>query len=302
MQKLAHWYNGYCFDGATTCFNPFPVLSALRAGVITQREMEAASGVNWLGLTPGDLVHSLAVELGRGTRSGSPASFDVADLEGRRVRAVPLLLQTGLLTVEPGQVQRCHPPNEYARASLQAMLTSALAGEDGWQQCTLEFSALFSSLSKRSPAAFSDAAAQILRRVPGAMLKGSKAAGGSGGVRESGYHAALAGALVAGAPLGVRVELAASSMSGRADIVVRFGGGLAWVLEIGVGRAGGTEKLQQAQAYGCDQSESEVLCCSVVVAPQVSASAAGGATRRVDCAWSKRVKAEGAGGTAWCRL
>jgi hypothetical protein len=302
VAQLAHWYNGYCFDGASTCFNPFPVLSALRAGVITQREMQAASGINWLGLTPGDLVHSLAAELGRGTRSGSPASFDIADLEGRRVRAVPLLLQTGLLTVEPGQVQRCHPPNEYARASLQAMLTSALAGEDGWQQCTLEFSALFSSLSKRSPAAFSDAAAQILRRVPCAMFKGSKAAGGSGGVRESGYHAALAGALVAGAPQGVRVELEASSMSGRADIVVRFGGGLAWVLEIGVGRAGGTEKLLQAQAYGCDQSESEVLCCSVVVAPQVSASAAGGATRRVDCAWSKRVKAEGAGGTTWCRL
>ena len=302
VAQLAHWYNGHCFDGATLCFNPFPVLSALRAGVITQREMQAASGTNWLGLTPGDLVHSLAAELGRGTRSGSPASFDIADLDRRRVRAVPLLLQTGLLTVEPGQVQRCHPPNEYARASLQAMLTSALAGEDGWQQCTLEFAALFSSLSKRSPAAFSDAAAQILRRVPGAMLKGSKAAGGSGGVRESGYHAALAGALVAGAPLGVRVELEASSMSGRADIVVRFGGGLAWVLEIGVGRAGGTEKLLQAQAYGCDQSESEVLCCSVVVAPQVSASAAGDAPRRVDCAWSKRVKAKGTVSASFFRI
>ena len=221
---------------------------------------------------------------------------------------MPLLLQTGLLTVDARQPHLCHPPNEYARASLQAMLTSALAGKNDGRQCALEFSALWSSLQLRSPSAFSDAAAQLLRRVPGAMFKGSKAAGGSGGVRESGYHAALAGALVAGAPPGVRVELEASSMSGRADIVVRFGGGLAWVLEIGVGRAGGAEKLQQAQAYGGDQSEEEVLCCSIVVASRASASAAGGVARRVDCAWSKRVRTEpptegdGTATTAWCRL
>jgi hypothetical protein len=25
MQELAEWYNGYCYDGSSTCFNPFPV-------------------------------------------------------------------------------------------------------------------------------------------------------------------------------------------------------------------------------------------------------------------------------------
>jgi hypothetical protein len=176
------------------------------------------------------------------------------------VRAVPLLLQTGLLTVEPGQAHTCRPPNEYARASLKAMLTSALADEDE-RPLDLEFSALWTALKQRSPTAFSDAAAQILHRVPGSMLKGSKAAGGRESVRESAYHAALGMAIMACAPLGVRMELEAASMSGRADILVRFGGGMVWVLEIGVGGAGDAEKkLLQAQAYGGDCSEEEVLC------------------------------------------
>ena len=70
VQKLAHWYNGYCFDGASTCFNPFPVLTALQAGRITGLEMEGASGTNWLGLTPVDLVHSLVAELAAGRGKG----------------------------------------------------------------------------------------------------------------------------------------------------------------------------------------------------------------------------------------
>ena len=301
LAQLAQWYNGYCFDGTTTCFNPFPVLTALRASTITQREMEAVSGINWLGLAPGDLVHGLVAELGRGARSGSPSNFDIADLERRRVRAVPLLLQTGLLTVEPGQPQWCHPPNEFARASLLALLTSALADEEGERHCAAQFSSLWTALKQRSPAAFSSVAAQILRRLPGSMFKGSKGAGGSEGVRESGYHTALAAALMACAPLGVRVVPEAASMSGRADIVVYFGGGVTWVLEIGVGRAGDEKKLLQAQAYGCDQSESEVLCCSVLVVPQASASVAEDATRRINFAWSRRVRTEG-GDTTWCRF
>ena len=301
VAQLAHWYNGYCFDGSTTCFNPFPVLSALRAGAITQLEMEAASGTNWLGLAPSDLVHSLATELGQGVKSGSPASFDIANLEKRRVRAVPLLLQTGLLTAEPGQAHTCRPPNEYARASLKAMLTSALADEDE-RPLDLEYSALWTALKQRSHTAFSDAAAQILHRVPGSMFKGSKAAGGRESVRESAYHAALGMAVMACAPLGVRADLESASMSGRADIVVRFGSGVVWVLEIGVGGAGDAEKkLLQAQAYGSDRSEEEVLCGSVVVVSQASASAAEDATRRVAFAWSRRVKTE-EGVASWARL
>ena len=89
-------------------------------------------------------------------------------------------------------------------------------------------------------------------------------------------------------------------MSGRADSGVRFGGGVAWVLEIGVGGAGDAEKkLLQAQAYGSDRSEEEVLCGSVVVVSQASASAAEDATRRVAFAWSRRKTEEGVASWAW---
>ena len=80
MQELAHWYNGYCFDGSSSCFNPFPVLAALKRGLITQREMDASSGSNWLGLTQGDLVLGLVDELQKGKAVEDASSFDIADL------------------------------------------------------------------------------------------------------------------------------------------------------------------------------------------------------------------------------
>ena len=88
VAELARWYNGYSFDGATSCFNPYPVLVALRAGTITERELEAASGTNWLSLTPADVVDGLATEL-QASANSEPASVDIADLEARCVRAVP---------------------------------------------------------------------------------------------------------------------------------------------------------------------------------------------------------------------
>ncbi len=107
VQNLAHWYNGYCFDGASTCFNPFPVLAALRDGCITQREMEASRGSNWLGLTRGELVQGLVAELQQGGEAVEDAGrSDIVDLERKRVRAVPLLLQTGLLSQNDGQPRR----------------------------------------------------------------------------------------------------------------------------------------------------------------------------------------------------
>ena len=296
VQELARWYNGYCFDGASTCFNPFPVLTALEAGRITGLEMEGASGINWLGLTPADLVHSLVVELRRGVPRGAGAasSLDVADLEMRRVRAVPLLLQLGLLSSEPGKPQHYQPPNEYASNSLQRML--AVAMEDrkrGQRDVTLALAGINRALTLRSPAALAEAVEAIFLRLPSAMFKESKTLKGE--VRESGYHAALAGALLSCAPRGVAVELEAASGGGRADIVLRFGGEAAWVLELGVGADNGS-KLQQAQVYGVAQPEPSVLCCSMVVSAKGSASTApaGGVQPvTIAVAWSQRTREAG---------
>jgi hypothetical protein len=275
------------------------VLTALEAGRLTGLKMEGASGANWLGLTRGELVHSLVAELRRGVAVGAAAaaSFDVADLEKRRVRAVPLLLQVGLLSRSPGRPQHCQPPNEYASASLQHMLGAAMESDEDADGVSAACAGFNAALTQRSPATLEEAAKSILRLLPSAMFKESKTSAGA--VRESGYHAALAGALVASAPRGVMVDLEKASGGGRADIVLRFGAGEeAWVLEVGVGVDSGS-KLLQAQVYGEAQLEPRVLCCAVVVAKQGSAStvAIGSAAPLViTVAWSQRTRKAGGGG------
>jgi hypothetical protein len=124
--ELERWYDGYCFDGLSRSFNPFPVLSSLRDGSILQHRLDASSGTNWLGLTPRALIEALPAEL-QLEFSTDAAKFDVADLESQTVRVVPLLLQTGLLSLVQANPQLCRPPNEYARQSLQHMVATVLA-------------------------------------------------------------------------------------------------------------------------------------------------------------------------------
>ena len=215
------------------------------------------------------------------------------------MRVVPLLLQIGLLSSEPGKPQHCQAPNNYAGASLQRMLAVAMEdGEGGQQDITLALAGINKALTLRSPAALGEAVEAIFLRLPSAMFKESKTLKGE--VRESGYHAALAGALLSGAPRGVALELEAASGGGRADIVLRFGGEAAWVLEIGVGVDNGS-KLLQAQVYGGAQPEPSVLCCSVVVSVKGSASAAparGVQPVAIAVAWSRRTRMAG-GGHGW---
>lgn len=89
------------------------MLVALSAGKVTAKEMEGASGVNWLGLTPRAVAEGLVEAL----QAGAPAdeaNIDIADLEAQRVDVAPLLLLLGLLSLAPGRPTVCRPPNEYA--------------------------------------------------------------------------------------------------------------------------------------------------------------------------------------------
>jgi hypothetical protein len=160
VQQLAFWFNGYCFDGTSTCFNPFPVLSSLNAGCIMGRETAGgASSTDLFGLSPGALVRSLVGELQRGATVGAAAaaSYDTVDPERRRVRAVPLLLQTGLLSRVPGKPLDCRPPNEYASAALRRMFVEAMDDDKGGDGEALALSALNTALALRSPAALAEA-------------------------------------------------------------------------------------------------------------------------------------------------
>ena len=111
---------------SSTCFNPYPVLRALKEGAITEQKMAAASGSNWRGLKPSSLVQSLATDLQRGKWMPAKRPL-IADFERQHVQAVPLLLHVGLLSTVPGQPTICRPPNEYAVASLRTMLLNAMS-------------------------------------------------------------------------------------------------------------------------------------------------------------------------------
>jgi hypothetical protein len=338
VAELARWYNGYCFDGASSSFNPFPVLQALRAGCITERELEAASGTNWLGLAPRAVFSGLASELLRRSSTGAgvgvvvdvgAANVNIADLEARRVGVVPLLLQTGLLSAAPGRPRQLYPPNEYARLSLQRMVATAMAVEHA---SVTRFAA---ALHLRDRAAFQAAAAVLLESVPRTIFKragsaksqakhrsekgpeGGPEGGSEGGgaavslasVPESVYHGALFGALATCAPPGVRVLPQAPSSRGLADIVVEFGDvsgpgaiGPVWILELGVGGAP-SAKLAQAQAYSSRYADEVVVLCCAVVAPaprEARSASQGGAGAAFSFAWSRR--AQGGVGLEWTPL
>ena len=280
VAKLAHWYNGYCFDGVSSSFNPFPVLQALKAGTITEREMAAASGTNWLGLLPRTVLERLADELAS-SADFDASSVDVADLEAQRVRAVPLLLQTGLLVLEPGPAvagrpQQCRAPNEYSRQSLQLLVSKALAVERS------ALTLLGAALLARSHLDFTAAARRLLEAIPRTLAAKDAGTAQTGAaastLREAVFHSGLFSALAACAPAGVSVRLQVAMHSGVADIVVQFSDPTSpavWIIELGVG-TDALAKLLQAQAYAGPYigGAEEVLCCGIVVADAPSASKA----------------------------
>ena len=281
VAELTRWYNGYSFDGVTTCFNPYPVLVSLRAGTITERELDAASGTNWLSLTPGEVVDGLATELQAGANS-EPASVDIADLEARRVRAVPLLLQTGLLSLVAGDPRQCRPPNEYARRSLQRMVATALKVEPA------TLAPFAAALRSRDRAAFSTAVTRLFELIPRTLFK--RDSGGDVGPREAVYHAALFVALKAAEFSNITVQIQSSSQQGVADIVVLFKGApptAAWVIEIGVGKDAAA-KLPQAQRYALAIDAADVFCCAIVVDKHAKSASVTANNAALALAWSHR--------------
>jgi hypothetical protein len=260
------------------------VLVALRAGKITEREREAASGTDWLSLMPGDVTIGLANEL-KGRLPTNAARVDIADLKARRVRAVPLLLQTGLLSLVAGEPAQCRAPNEYARRSLQLMVSSALAlGPAG-------LAPLAAALRARDRAAFAAVVEFIFSRIPRILFK--RDSGGAVNPREAVFHASLFTAIVATAAPDVIVEIESASLAGRADILIRFSGAASaevWLIGVALGDKA-TAKLGQVQAYAqALEKSTTVYCCAILVKAGdgvKSASQSAGAVL-VTTAWSVR--------------
>ena len=136
MAGLTTYFNGYCFDGHTTCFAPHSVLAALDAGDLIgwkasrkdlldtsllqaptrglcnslEKELDSTGGMSYKGL-----IRQLSVEdLHRLSVSGESGSTSDPAL-------VPLLFQVGILAIDPraqigadGRVQ-LKIPNAVAR-------------------------------------------------------------------------------------------------------------------------------------------------------------------------------------------
>ena len=319
VAQLAHWYNGYCFDGSTTCFSPFSVLSSLNVGYINERELEGASSRLWLGVPPATLLAKLGgvQKMERGVES-----IDIADVRAKEVHAAPLLLQTGLLTLEPraapasgaapdGAPARLLAPNEFARHTLRA--TAARLAGLPWSKrhavaLSQTSSALCSALLRRDHAGFQAELHQTLSLVSAWNTAGKTkqlAAGATPPPREALYHGFLHG-LLRGSLLGMvgTVSTEESSAQGTADIVLQLKevrrGGLqsrraVWILEVGRGSAGGqlSTQLAQGMRYTTAQYASEeVLVCAVLVG-KAKDDAEG-----FCFAWARR----GAGETVWVDL
>jgi hypothetical protein len=284
VAELARWYNGYCFDGTSSCFNPFPVLKALEAGAISERELEAASGVNWLGMSPANVVERLAVELKDGLASDLPL-VDLSGLKGGRVRALPLLLQTGLLSIVAGHPQRCGPPNEYARRSLQSMVANALATiTTSATELDVPVFFLGPALRDRNRADFMDKVTRLFELFPRTLApRGEVACENVSASRPQGeatFHASLFGVLLASiSPAsGISVRSQVPVLRGVADLVIEFDSrpgftSAVWIIELGQGKVGAPAKLWQAQQYASAfAGAAELLCCGIVVADAPPAS------------------------------
>ena len=291
VAELTRQYNGYCFDGQTTCFNPFAVLTALAEGELTEMELEGASGTNWLGLTPGVALHELMAKVREpvpvASKSASSSSLDIANLEAHRVEVIPLLLQTGVLTLVPGLPKarelQCALPNEYARRSVQRMVETALPG--------VKVSEMVAALHARSPAKFNAAARQMLEQVSNTVLK-------TGGTRESLYQLGIFGAMFCALPYAdAKVSAENPTQRGKLDILVEFRRApeINWIIEVGIeentkGDAAKT-KLQQAQQYAKAFAHPNLFCCVVLASAKTQPASTGADGPIVTFAWSRRVRA-----------
>lgn len=247
IAALEHWYNGYCFDGVTSCYNPAPVLAALAAGEVRGTEMDGAAASSWLGLAPlAVLSHSLTDE-----RSSTVESFDIADLEAQSVNATALLVQTGLLSLKPaaegdtgttssavsrGPVVTLRPPNQYARDTMLQMTAKLLVRRQHDLPDMVRRTR--DALVARDHTAFGAILCNLLSSIPHSSASFKAAKGDQPPPREAPYHAFLYGLLLAVPHQLATLHIEKESAFGTADLVLELRPvpgrpAEVWILELG---------------------------------------------------------------------
>ena len=289
VQHLQHWHGGHCFDGASSSMSPAPVLAALRTAGSSPAVAGEGSSHFWLGLPPQQLLAELA-----GTGLGeSSVGAAAADTQAEEVEALPLLLQTGLLSLHPlsqpsSSVARgcgeqewlgsatdpIGPPNQAAReALLRAVAAMAGMSWEALQQCSQRLAA---GLQARCQASCQSALHQALSAAAAAAPLHSSPEQG-----EDACHTLLHSLLLGSLPLqlgSVHCQWACVR-GGPADLLVRLQGSpgspgssptgsAVWILEVGRGATEEELLARAEQGKACAQSyaaEEQAVVCAVGV-------------------------------------
>lgn len=306
LDALEWWFDGYCFDGKTTCFNPIGVLQTLHKGKLQDTILEASTSDDWLGLKAHELVNELWQQDTVQPRMAPAHNIDMADFANKSVNVRALLAQIGLLTLQPdaalpdansaggmndaalgaGKGKNTgtgsllyQVPNEYARLSLQAMMSTALPGV----QLGTHVPTLIDSLKRFDAREFEAVVKTVLQALPYGLLAKAKPETPRS---EAPFHAALWALLHCCVPVNVASVLVTTAteedvQSGRANIVIKFARQpVVWILELGFDSAAAVPRddsaatLEQARTYAAAYSVKgvEVVCCAVNVSKVPAAS------------------------------
>ncbi|MEM7375378.1 MAG: AAA family ATPase, partial [Bacteroidota bacterium] len=133
MTHVREWYNGFSFDGETRLYNPYSILKLFTEW--TFRNYWFSSG------TPSFLMDLIV------NQKQLPETFEslkVSDLTGssmqlRQIPLVPLLFQTGYLTIERTELDGVRPyyflnyPNEEVRHSFLTFIAAAFKQKDQFE-------------------------------------------------------------------------------------------------------------------------------------------------------------------------
>jgi hypothetical protein len=202
-QKLRQWYNGYSWDGQTFVYNPVSVLNLLKQGRFYN--FWFASG------TPTFLVRLLNRSIPH-RYEGIQTSFPgIESFELDRIAPIPLLFQTGYLTIKAldDQTITLDYPNQEVRQSLSEYLLTDLSHYPDGEIFPLIL-AMVQGLKSGELAQFFESLDALFAQIPHQIFQQN---------REGYYQTVTYLALVM---MKTHVECEPSQRKGRPDLVVHL--------------------------------------------------------------------------------
>lgn len=133
LEEMKNWYNGYSWDGKKTLYNPFSILRFMEARVFQNFWFETG--------TPTFLINTIRKKNGFDFEETETGIQDLSDFVVEDLRPVPLLFQTGYLTIKSynaeDQLYHLTYPNKEVRSSMLAYLLGAYRNNNAGESLPL---------------------------------------------------------------------------------------------------------------------------------------------------------------------